>query len=407
MKKIALFAVVLVVLGATAAGLIYYMAAGDLEAGSAQAAETDSDAPEVETASNTSEEPSDAADSGEDSEGDEDEDGDAAIPVEVVGVSSGSVSTYITATANLIPEEEVQVLAEAEGRVTRLLVEEGDRVKAGQLLAALLRDEAEILYNKAQLKAANAEMAYERAERMHRENLIAQEEHDKTTMDHRIAQQELAEAEWRLDKTEIRAPFAGRVTKRNITLGQHVRPGDDLFTVTDFDPLISRIYLPEKDVLPLKEGREVDITLKADDSVRFRGRIRQISPVVDTATGTVKVTVAAIDPPAIVRPGGFVTIDIVRATHANTLMLPRDAVIRELQRAHVFVVQDDVAEKRSVTLGLEEKDKLEILDGVEAREMVVVAGQGGLKDGSRIKILPEDSENQASTQDISTSRLNG
>jgi membrane fusion protein (multidrug efflux system) len=386
MKKIALFAVVLVVLGATAAGLIYYM---------------------VETASNTSEEPSDAADSGEDSEGDEDEDGDAAIPVEVVGVSSGSVSTYITATANLIPEEEVQVLAEAEGRVTRLLVEEGDRVKAGQLLAALLRDEAEILYNKAQLKAANAEMAYERAERMHRENLIAQEEHDKTTMDHRIAQQELAEAEWRLDKTEIRAPFAGRVTKRNITLGQHVRPGDDLFTVTDFDPLISRIYLPEKDVLPLKEGREVDITLKADDSVRFRGRIRQISPVVDTATGTVKVTVAAIDPPAIVRPGGFVTIDIVRATHANTLMLPRDAVIRELQRAHVFVVQDDVAEKRSVTLGLEEKDKLEILDGVEAREMVVVAGQGGLKDGSRIKILPEDSENQASTQDISTSRLNG
>jgi multidrug efflux pump subunit AcrA (membrane-fusion protein) len=88
-------------------------------------------------------------------------------------------------------------------------------------------------------------------------------------------------------------------------------------------------------------------------------------------------------------------------------MLPRDAVIRELQRAHVFVVQDDVAEKRSVTLGLEEKDKLEILDGVEAREMVVVAGQGGLKDGSRIKILPEDSENQASTQDISTSRLNG
>jgi multidrug efflux pump subunit AcrA (membrane-fusion protein) len=88
-------------------------------------------------------------------------------------------------------------------------------------------------------------------------------------------------------------------------------------------------------------------------------------------------------------------------------MLPRDAVIRELQRAHVFVVQGDVAEKRSVTLGLEERDKLEILDGVEAGEKVVVAGQGGLKDGSRIKILPDEPETQASTQNVSTSRLNG
>jgi len=404
MKKIALFAVVLLVLGAATAGFVYYRAAA---AADSSATETAAETPEVQTASNDGEAPSDAAEPGEDADGDDEEKGDAPIPVEVVGVISGSVSTYITATANLIPEEQVQVLAEAEGRVTRLLVEEGDHVTAGQLLATLLRDEAEILYNKAQLKAANAEMAYKRAERMHREDLIAQEEYDKTTMDHRIAQQELAEAEWILDKTEIRAPFAGRLTQRNINLGQHVRPGDEVFVVTDFDPLISRIYLSEKDVLSLEEGREVDITLKADESVRFRGRIRQISPVVDTATGTVKVTVAAINPPAVVRPGGFVTIDVVRSTHANVLLLPRGAVIRELKRAHVFVVREDIAEKRSVTLGLEEKDKLEILDGVEAGELVVVAGQGGLKDGSRIKVLPNESETQASKLGTLASRING
>ena len=402
MKKIALLAAALLVLGAATAGIVYYRAA---VAADSAATEGAPESLEVETVSNDEETPSDGEEPGENADGDDE--GDAPIPVEVIGVASGSVSTYITATANLIPEEEVQVLAEAEGRVTRLLVEEGDHVAAGQLLASLLRDEAEILHNKAQLKAANAEMAYERAERMHGEKLIAQEEYDKTTMDHRIAQQELAEADWMLEKTEIRAPFAGRLTKRNINLGQHVRPGDELFVVTDFDPLISRIYLPEKDVLPLKEGRQVDITLKADESVRFRGHIRQISPVVDTATGTVKVTVAAIDPPAVVRPGGFVTIDIVRSTHANTMLLPRDAVIRELKRAHVFVVRDNVAEKRNVTLGLEEKDKLEILDGVIAGELVVVAGQGGLKDGSRIKILPNESETQASRVETVASRING
>jgi membrane fusion protein (multidrug efflux system) len=402
MKKIALFAAALLVLGAATAGFVYYRATVAADSATTEGAP---ESLEVETVSNDEQTPSDGEEPGEDADGDDED--DAPIPVEVIGVASGSVSTYITATANLIPEEEVQVLAEAEGRVTRLLVEEGDHVAAGQLLASLLRDEAEILHNKAQLKAANAEMAYERAERMHGEKLIAQEEYDKTTMDHRIAQQELAEADWRLEKTEIRAPFAGRLTKRNINLGQHVRPGDELFVVTDFDPLISRIYLPEKDVLPLKEGRQVDITLKADESVRFRGHIRQISPVVDTATGTVKVTVAAIDPPAVVRPGGFVTIDIVRSTHANTMLLPRDAVIRELKRAHVFVVRENVAEKRNVTLGLEEKDKLEILDGVIAGELVVVAGQGGLKDGSRIKILPNESETQASRVETVASRING
>jgi membrane fusion protein (multidrug efflux system) len=402
MKKIALFAAALLVLGAATAGFVYYRATVAADSATTEGAP---ESLEVETVSNDEQTPSDGEEPGEDADGDDED--DAPIPVEVIGVASGSVSTYITATANLIPEEEVQVLAEAEGRVTRLLVEEGDHVAAGQLLASLLRDEAEILHNKAQLKAANAEMAYERAERMHGESLIAQEEYDKTTMDHRIAQQELAEADWRLEKTEIRAPFAGRLTKRNINLGQHVRPGDELFVVTDFDPLISRIYLPEKDVLPLKEGRQVDITLKADESVRFRGHIRQISPVVDTATGTVKVTVAAIDPPAVVRPGGFVTIDIVRSTHANTMLLPRDAVIRELKRAHVFVVRENVAEKRNVTLGLEEKDKLEILDGVIAGELVVVAGQGGLKDGSRIKILPNESETQASRVETVASRING
>jgi RND family efflux transporter MFP subunit len=329
--------------------------------------------------------------------------GETSIPVNVVAAEVGSVSTYLTASANLVPEDEVKVLAEAEGRVTKLLVEEGDRVEAGQLLAALLHDDAEIEYNKAELKAANARMAYERGSRAAEQELISREESDKIEMDHRIAQQELAEARWTLEKTEIRAPFAGRVTWRNVTLGQHIRPGDELFTVTDFDPLVSRIYLSERDVIELQEGREVDIALRADESVRFRGRICRISPVVDTATGTVKVTIEAIDPPHEVRPGGFVIIDIVRETHADTLVLPRQAVIRELQSAHVFVAKDGTAEKREVRVGLEEEANLEILSGLVAGERIVVAGQGSLKNGSRIKVLA-DGDASASAADEADDR---
>jgi membrane fusion protein (multidrug efflux system) len=339
--------------------------------------------------------------------GEEAEDEKPPVPVNVSDVQIGSVSTYLTATANLVPEDEVKVLAEAEGRVTDLLVEEGDHVQRGQLLATLLRNEAEIRFNKAELKTTNAALAYERAAKMAAEDLISREEFDKITMDDRIAQQELAEARWQLDKTEIRAPFDGRLTLRSVTLGQHVRPGDELFVVTDFDPLIARIYLPEKDVLALEEGRQVKITLKANDSVRFSGRIRQISPVVDTATGTVKITVAAIDPPPAVRPGGFVTIDITRETRESALLVPRKAVIRELNQAHVFVTQNDVAVRRDVSLGLEEGDLLEILAGVESGERVIVAGHGSLKDGSPVKVLPQPTEQASELSEPSQRQRRG
>ncbi len=312
----------------------------------------------------------------------------APVPVSVTEIATGVVSSYISSTANLVPEDEVQILAEAEGRVDRLNVEEGDRVARGAILVALVRDDEEIAVKKAQLKATNSRLAFERATRVVGEELMSREDFDRIKMEHEIAQQELAEAEWRLEKTLIRAPFAGRITRRDVKIGQHVKIGDSLFTISDFEPLIARIYLAERDVFGLEEGRGVRITLKAHEETRFNGRIRQISPVVDTATGTVKVTIEAIRPPASVRPGAFVTIDIVRERREKAVLLPREAVIRELQEAYVFIAKGDVAEKREVALGLEEGGSIQAISGVDPGEQVIVAGQGGLKDGTPIKIIP-------------------
>lgn len=311
----------------------------------------------------------------------------APIPVRTAAIEPGRVSSYISATANLVPENEVKVLAEWEGRVAKLRVEEGDAVAAGQVLAELAQSDSEIARQKAQVRATNAEMAYTRSERLKEQELISPEAFDKALLEREIAKQELAEAEWRLEKTYIRAPFSGLLTQRMVQPGQHVRMGDELFTVADFDPLVARIYLPETDVLALETGRDVRITLKADESIRFEGRIRQISPVVDTATGTVKVTVEATRRPQQVRPGAFVRVDVVRESRAEALLLPKEAVVRELQKAYVFVAKDGVAEKRAVELGLEEGATVEARTGVAVGEQVIVAGQGGLKDGAAIKLL--------------------
>jgi RND family efflux transporter MFP subunit len=315
------------------------------------------------------------------------EDEEVAVPVEVAEVTTGAITSYISATANLVAEDQVKVLSEAEGRIERLLVEEGDMVTSGQVLAVLVQDEAMIALSKVELKASNAKAALERAEGTHDQGLISAEAFDKLKMEYEVARQEVAEAEWLLAKTVIRAPFSACVTERFITQGQHLRPGDELFTVADYDPMVARIYLPESDVLELEEGREVRIALAANANLNFTGRIRQIAPVVDTATGTVKVTVEAVKPPAGVRPGAFVSIGIVREQHPAALLLPRESVIRELRAAHVFVSEDGTAVKKAVELGLEEGDLVEVISGVAAGDNVVVAGQGALDDGQKIKTL--------------------
>lgn len=338
-----------------------------------------------------------SADAAAEEEGEKDEkDEKAPIPVEIAVVGTDAVASYIAATANLVAEGEVKVLSEVEGRVTRVAVAEGDWVEKGQLLSVLDRGDAEIALEKARVREQNAVAVHQRGLDLAREQLISQEDLDKREMDARLARQERAEAEWNLAKTEVRSPIGGRVSLRSVQPGQHLRPGDELFQITDFDPLIAYVYLPEKDVLALAPGRQVDLALDAAPNVAFHGRVRQISPVVDPATGTVRVTIEAVRPPAPVRPGSFVTVKIVRERHEDAVVLPKEAVIRELQQAHVFVARQDgdklVAARRAVTLGLEEGSRVEVLSGLEAGERLIVAGQGALKDGATIRLLDDARE---------------
>lgn len=325
------------------------------------------------------------------------------IPVELARVERGEIAAWITATANMVAEGDVTVVAESEGRVIRVGADEGEWVAKGQALALLDRGDAEMSLEKARVRETNAASVFARGEELARESLISREELEKRETDLALARQEHAEAKWRLGKTEIRAPISGRLTLRAVQPGQHVGPGAELFRITDVDPLIARIYLPEREVLALDEGLPVALSLDAAPDVAFRGRIRQISPVVDAATGTVKLTIEAIDPPREVRSGSFVTVRVVRERRPEAVVLPKEAVVHELQQAHVFVARETdgglVAERREVTLGLEEDGRVEALSGLSPGERLVVAGQGSLEDGQAIRRLGQERTAAAEAED--------
>jgi len=306
--------------------------------------------------------------------------------VSVEPATRGPIAAYTTATANLVAEEEVKILAETEGKVVRLQVEEGDFVAKGGVLCQIDPADATLAVQKAELAVRNAQMTLDRSESMAAEKLISAQELDKARYERDVAAQSLAEARYRLGKTTVKAPFAGRVTLRRVQTGQTVKIAEELFTFASFDPLVARIFLPEREVMGLKAGQEVRLSLRASEATRFDGRIRQISPVVDTASGTVKVTVEAVRPPSSVRPGAFVSVELLRERRPNALLVPRPAIVRELQETYVYVADGEKARRRAVEVGLEEGDHVEILSGLKEGEPVVTAGQGGLKNDSPIKV---------------------
>ncbi|MEM6989043.1 MAG: efflux RND transporter periplasmic adaptor subunit [Myxococcota bacterium] len=314
-------------------------------------------------------------------------DRDEPAPVTIFAARTDDLSTHLTATANLEAEDSIAVVSEAAGRVTAVHAEEGDEVEAGGLLVALNAKHAKMAVREAQLRADQAKRKRTRADKI--ADHVSGEEREQLSSDGQLAAHALEQAKLDLSRTRIRAPRRGEVTARKVTLGQYVRVGDELLDITDFSVLVARIHVPERDASALEPGRSVDLQLQADSEVKLVGTIRAIASVVDTASGTVKVTIEVRDPPESVRSGSFVTVSMLRDSVSAATWIPREAVIAHPRGAHVFVLSGEQVGRRPVELGVEDKGRLQIVSGVSPGEEVVLSGHGDLEDGAAVTVLPQ------------------
>ncbi len=312
---------------------------------------------------------------------------DRAHRVEVEAAQRGTISSHIEATANLVAQRSISVVAEAPGRITKLGADEGDEIVQGALLVALDSADAVRTRKTAQIKLRSSEAARSRTAKLAGQRLVAAEELDTAVTDRDLAQQELSDADAALRRARVRAPLAGRVTARNVERGQYVKVGDPLFEVTDFSTLVARIHIPERDAMLLEPGREATLVLQAKTDVTFTGAVKRVASVVDVKSGTVEVTIEVSEPPAQVRSGSFVGIRLLREQHEDACLVPREAVVVDHQGEHVYVVQDGVARRRTVTVGATESGRSQILEGLEADESVVIAGHGALQDGAKVDVV--------------------
>ncbi len=320
----------------------------------------------------------------------------AAIPVKVTSVGRRDIADYLETNGSLEAENEVDIVARTTGPIVELNVEEGDFVRAGEVLARI--DAAEILAQLgiARVALADAQLAWNRAESSFREELISQEAHDaaRSALDSAAAQ--IVGTKILLEYTVIEAPFDGLIIERVVKNAEYVSNGARLFRISDFDPLLCPIQLPEKDLPRLALGQPAHLTVEAFPGRRFPARVLRISPVVDAATGTVKVTLE-VEGQGQLRPGMFASVFVETDVHENAIVVPRQALVLESTSDLVYVVENDgqggsLARRRAIEIGYEESDDLEVLSGLAEGEDIVIIGQDGLSDQTPVMILEREGE---------------
>jgi len=204
----------------------------------------------------------------------------------------------------------------------------------------------------------------------------------------REAEVGLEMAEQQFNDSVIRAPFSGIIAEKSLNEGELVSSMSPLalLRIVDIDVVKIECAIPENEMSRVKSGAKANIAVDAYPEDQFTGSIASISPVVDPASRTFKITIEILNPDHRLKPGMFVRVKIITEIHDNTVLIPRLAVTLVDGKEAVFVAENDTAVLREATIGLRDEQFVEIVQGVQAGEQVIIEGNYGLEDGTKIKM---------------------
>lgn len=370
---------------------------------------------------------------------------DRRILVEVAAVETASVADYLETTGTIESEAQADVAPEATGVVTQIAVEEGDNVRRGQLLAVIQNPSLDAGADRAIIELERAKQDLDRARALHQQGAISDSELRTSEIGYRTAAASADEARRTRGFTRITSPVEGTVAVREIRLGELASSASRAFQVVDLDRLRVIVQLPEKDLGRVQVGQHARLSSAYDDDTAASGQVARISPVVDPASGTVRVTVNVDPGQESLRPGQFVKVRLEVDRHESVMTIPRRGLVWEDGEPIAWVVTDAppeepkeeeadeeqdedegglfsgwfggdaeseekedepkktlndnyprrVVERRPLEIGFEDPERVEVNVGLSLGEPVVVVGNANLRDGAAVR-LPEDPAPRAS-----------
>jgi membrane fusion protein (multidrug efflux system) len=319
--------------------------------------------------------------------------------VDVDTVRTGRIVETHEAVGTARAFESITVTAKVAGIIQEISFQEGQKIKAGDVLLRLETDErrADIEAAVAEIRRAEAQRnelrtRLERAVALRRtgsgteaqvEDLTAQVK----TLDSAIASAEARRkaAEARLDDLIVRAPFAGRLGTRSVSLGAYVSPGTRITTLDDLGRIRLDFSVPENLVAHLKPGQGVRARSAAFGERVFEGKVSLVDPRIDPVTRSVRLTAEFANPDEALRPGMFMSVSLEVAVKDNATVVPEEAIVSEGLRQLIYVVKDDKVERRVITIGQRQGGQIEVVEGLSPAETIVVRGVQRVRAGATVR----------------------
>lgn len=309
--------------------------------------------------------------------------GARTIQVDAYVAKTSSLNEAIEASGTLQSNEEVQIQAEITGRVVGLYFKEGTNVTKGTLLVKLYDEDLKAQLQKLQLQQQLAKTTLERQENLLKINGISRQDVDVTRNQVSAYGADIEYTRTQLQKTELRAPFSGRLGLRNVSLGAIVAPTIVLTTLQQIDPLKIEFTVPEKYRTAVKQGDKVDFKVAGDNNA-YKGSIYAIDPKIDLATRTIRLR-AIVPNGGQLLPGAFARVLINLKNMPDAIMVPSQAVIPGTRDKTVVVADSGRAKFVVVETGIRDADNVQITSGVSTGDTIIISGILQLKPGMVLK----------------------
>ena len=311
--------------------------------------------------------------------------GGAAVPVNVYIVKRESIENQIFASGTVIPNEEVNVMAEASGRLVKLNIKEGAYIEKGQLIGKINDRELQAQLQKVTYNQELSGKIKARQKKLLNVEAINLEEYDVTSNNIRILEAEKEVLEAQLEKTEIRAPFSGRIGLKYISEGAYLAPGTPIVTIVQSNPVKVDFTVPEKYAPNIRIGNVVKFNLDGDPST-YNAKILAIDPKVEESLRTLKVRAIAPNPSGRFVPGMFVKILADLDANKSAMMIPTEAIVPVLKGKKVFVVKNGKAQEAMVVTGLRTDKKIQVIEGLQPGDSLITSGIIAIKPNTAVRV---------------------
>ena len=314
----------------------------------------------------------------------------ATVSVRIDTVKTENVSLDFVSNGNFEPVQELKFSAEKSGKITSVLVKEGDFVSVGQTLAIVRSDVINVNAQNANAVYQNAVADYNRFENAFKTGGVTKQQLDQAKLAMINAKSQLTQANINVGDTRIKAPISGFINKKYIEVGSIITgmPATELFDIVNVSKLKLKVTVNESQVASLKVGTPIKVTASVYPDKTFSGKITFIASKADESLNfpvEIEITNNASKD---LKAGMYGTAEFASNQQNQSLkIVPRNAFVGSVSSNEIFVIENGAAKLKKVTAGRILGDKVEILDGLSNGETVIVTGQINLQDGSKVEVI--------------------